>query len=183
MNSFFRQVPNMENMEMTAEEARDAEWKLHQKQSWWLISLHKYYNKGHVQKLSTLSTELSTVIHRSFPRNMGFSRLSTEFSTRVLHVPVRSLGWHKICSKILSSKYFPKLKNIFFQIPWFSGEKTAMHTYKRNTGTIFQYNCHVLREGRQRRWAPGLQCAQPGIHNSPGRRSWRRYPRTAIGAA
>lgn len=36
------------------------------------MSLHKYYNKGLVQKLSTLSTELSTVIHRSFPRNMGF---------------------------------------------------------------------------------------------------------------
>ena len=92
MNSFFRQVLNMENMEMTAEEARDAEWKLRQKQSWRLVSLHKYYNKGYVQKLSTLSTELSTVILRSFPRNMGFSRLSTEFSTRVLHVPVRSFS-------------------------------------------------------------------------------------------
>ena len=49
MNSFFRQVPNMENMEMTAKEARDAEWKFRQKQAWKLMSLHKNYNKGDVQ--------------------------------------------------------------------------------------------------------------------------------------
>ena len=137
MNSFFRQVPNMENMEMTAKEARDAEWKFRQKQAWKLISLHKNYNKGDVQKLSTLSTELSTVIHRRFPRDMGFSRLSTEFSTRVLHVPVRSFSWHKIYSKILSSDNFPKFKNIFFQIPRFSGEKTTKYTDKGNNRITF----------------------------------------------
>ena len=127
----------MENMEMTAKEARDAEWKLRQKQAGKLISLHKNYTKGAVQKLSTLSTELSTVIHRSFPHDMGFSRLSTELSTIVLHVPVYSLSWHKIYSKILSSEYFPKNKNIFFQIPWFSGEKTVKYTDKGNDRITF----------------------------------------------
>ena len=140
MKPFFRQVPNMENMEnmeMTAKAAGDAEWKFYQKQGQMVVSLHKNYNNRDVQKLSTLSTELSTVIHRSFPHDMGFSRLSTEFSTRVLHVPVYSLSWHKIYSKILSSKYFPKFKNIFFQIPWFYGEKTIKYTDEGNNRITF----------------------------------------------
>ena len=66
-----------------------------------LWSLHKYYYNRAVQKLSTVSTELSTVIHRLSPSNFGFSRLSTALSTRVLHVPTRNRSWHKNYSKNL----------------------------------------------------------------------------------
>ena len=75
-------------MQLCRIEKRHQTWKSYR-------SLHKYYCNGIGQKLSTLSTEFSTVIHRLNPSNFGFSRLSTALSTRVLHVLVRNRSWHK----------------------------------------------------------------------------------------